>query len=248
MKKFLLAITAVVGVATAGSATAADLPVKAAAAPCNCTCDAAQFGGWYLGISGGAAKHIATRTDLDGALEDNASYVTEKWGGIVGGTAGYNWARCRTVWGVEIDGSWAGVKNTLPFNPNGGDHHFIENRMDGFASARLRTGVALDNMMLYVTGGLALARFRTTYFDGADSETDTFKEWRTGWVAGFGTEWAWSPNLTIKSEVLYANFTDRDKTTALIDGGSSFRHSDQVWISRIGVNYKFGYAGVAARY
>lgn len=243
MKTHLLA-TAIF--ALAGTyAGAADLPVKAAPAPCNCTCDAAQFGGWYIGISGGAAKHIANRTDQNAFLIDNAGFTTEKWGGIVGGTLGWNIARCRTVWGIEIDGSWASVSKTLTLDPGTADPEQIRNRMDAFLTARLRTGVALDNMLLYVTGGLAAARFRTTWEDfnaGATPlDTVTFSEWRLGWVAGFGVEWTWVSNWTFKSEVLYANFADRERThTFPAFGAATFTHSDEVWIARVGLNYKFG--------
>jgi outer membrane immunogenic protein len=245
MKTHLLA-TAIF--ALAGTyAGAADLPVKAAPAPCNCTCDAAQFGGWYIGVSGGAAKHIANRTDLDAFLNTEATYITEKWGGIVGGTVGWNIARCRTLWGIEIDGSWVSASKTTVFDPSGvpAAQESLRNRMDAFVTARLRAGVALDNVLLYVTGGLAGARFRTTYedFNGGATPLDsvTFSEWRLGWVAGFGTEWAWTPNWTIKSEVLYANFADRDRSNTFpAFGPAAFTHSDAVWVTRIGLNYKFG--------
>jgi outer membrane immunogenic protein len=245
MKKHLLA-TAIF--ALAGTyAGAADLPVKVAAAPCNCTCDAAQFGGWYVGISGGAAKHVANRTDQDAFLNTEASYITEKWGGIVGGTIGWNIARCRTLWGIEIDGSWVSASKTIVFDPSGpvAGQESLRNRMNAFVTARLRAGVALDNVLLYVTGGLAGARFRTTWEDlnGGATPLDsvTFSEWRLGWVAGFGTEWAWTPNWTIKSEVLYANFADRDRSyTFPAFGPAQLTHSDAVWVTRIGLNYKFG--------
>ncbi len=124
------------------------------------------------------------------------------------------------MWGIEIDGSWVGVSRTTTFDPNGGPaaSETLTNRLDAILTARLRTGVALDNMLLYVTGGVAAARFRTTWED-------------------------------LKSEVLYANFADRDHTVTFPGfGPASFTHSDAVWISRIGVNYKFSYAPVRAAY
>jgi outer membrane immunogenic protein len=254
MKKLLLATTAF-GALAATSAVAADLAVKARpVAPCNCTCDAAQFDGGYIGISGGGVKHIANRTDRDEFLVDASTYVTEKWGGIVGGTLGYNWARCHTLWGIEIDGSWAGVNKTLTLHPNSVFNQSVENRMDAFLTARVRSGIAWDNLLLYLTGGVAAARFRTTWQDFNNGLTPLdsveFKEWRWGWVAGFGTEWAWTPNLTLKSEVLYANFADRDRDNTFASfGRASFTHSDAVWISRVGLNYRFGgYGPVAAKY
>jgi outer membrane immunogenic protein len=254
MKKLLLGTTAIF--ALAGTyAGAADLPVKARPAPCNCTCDAAQFDGWYIGISGGGAKHVANRTDQDAFLNTEATYVTEQWGGIVGGTLGYNWAKCHTVWGIEIDGSWVNASKTITFDPNGGPgaQESLRNRLDTLLTARVRSGIAMDNMLLYLTGGVAAARFRTTWedFNGGATPLDSIeiREWRWGWVAGFGTEWAWSPNLTIKSEVLYANFADRERTVTFpAFGPATFTHSDAVWISRIGLNYRFGGAPVRAAY
>jgi outer membrane immunogenic protein len=255
MKKLLLVTTAMVGFG-ATYVSAADMPVKVAPAPCNCTCDAAQFGGWYLGISGGGAKHIANRTDQDGFLNTEASYISDNWGGIIGGTAGYNFVKCHTMWGIEVDASWVSANKTTTFDPNGGvaAQETLQNRFDALLTARLRAGMAMDNLLLYVTGGVAAARFRTTYTDvnGGATPLDivTFSEWRWGWVAGVGAEWAWSPNLTLKSELLYANFADREQSYAFPGfGPATFTHSDAVWISRVGLNYKFSaYAPVAARY
>jgi len=255
MKKLLLATTAISALA-ATSAVAADMAVKARpVAPCNCTCDAAQFDGFYIGISGGGVKHVANRTDQDEFLVDASTYVTEKWGGIVGGTLGYNWARCHTLWGFEIDGSWAGVKQTLTLHPNSVFNQSVESRMNSFFTARVRSGIAWDNMLVYLTGGLAGARFRTTWADFNNGLTPLdgveFTETRWGWVAGFGTEWAWTPNLTFKSEVLYANFADRSASFNFPSfGPATFTHSDAVWVTRVGLNYRFGGYGpaVAARY
>jgi outer membrane immunogenic protein len=236
-------------------AGAADLPVKAAPAPCNCSCEATQFGGFYIGVSGGAAKHVANRTDLDAFLNTEASYNTEKWGGVVGGTLGYNWAKCHTVWGFEVDGSWVSVKKTLTFDPSGGlaGQESLQSRLDAFGTARVRAGIAADNMLFYLTGGIAAARFRTTWEDlnGGTTPFDTveIKETRWGWVAGAGAEWAWSSNVTIKSEVLYANFDDRSKSHTFVGfGPAAFTHNDAVWVTRIGLNYRWGGSAVAARY
>jgi outer membrane immunogenic protein len=258
MKKLLLATTAIFGLAGT-YAGAADLAVKAPPPPCNCACDAQQFAGWYIGISGGGVKHIANRTDLDGFLDGTGGVttVTEKWGGIAGGTLGYNFARCHTLWGIEIDGSWASVSKTITTDPNSppAAQETLENRLNTILTARVRSGIAFDNMLLYLTGGVAAARFRTTWtdFNGGATPFDSheFSEWRWGWVAGFGTEWAFAPSWTFKSEVLYANFADRDQRFAFPGfGPASFVHSDAVWISRIGVNYRWGgYApGPAGRY
>jgi outer membrane immunogenic protein len=117
------------------------------------------------------------------------------------------------------------------------------------ATARVRSGVALDNLLIYATGGLAGARFRTSY-SNVGVVVDS-RETRLGWTAGVGTEWAWSRNVSFKFETLYVGFTDRERD--LRDPGAfggqtfRFRHSDSMWVSRIGLNYRWG-APVVARY
>jgi outer membrane immunogenic protein len=247
MKKQILAALAVVALA-GGTATAADLYTKAprVVGPAF-NCAAHQFGGVHLGVHGGSVYHQAHRGDTDGLLTDNAGWTLNKWGGHAGGQAGYSWTTCSTVWGVEIDGSWVfGTRNFLPDNPNGGGTGGITTRMDSLVTARLRSGVALDSLLLYATGGFAAASIRTNWADTAVSGVE-FREWRWGWAAGFGTEWAWSRNISLKFETLYVGFTDRDQTGTVGGGTFNFRHSDSVWVSRVGLNYRFG-GPVVARY
>jgi outer membrane immunogenic protein len=162
------------------------------------------------------------------------------WGGTAGGGIGYDWTTCSTVWGIEIDGAGVfGTRNFLPDDPNGGGNiGGITTRVDALVTARMRTGLAFDNLLVYLTGGAAAANFRTTWSDGTDSVE--FREWRWGWTAGFGTEWVWTPNLSLKSEVLYASFTDRDQSATPSGSTFNFRHSDALWVSRIGLTYRFG--------
>jgi outer membrane immunogenic protein len=243
MKKLLLSVVAVLGFG--GIATAADMPAKSAPAVVRPACGAAQFQGIYVGISGGAAKQIASRTDRDEFLVDASSYNLDKWGGIVGGTIGYNFARCNTLWGVEADASWTSVKNTLTLHPNSDFNQTLATKMSGFGTIRGRGGVVVDDVFIYATGGLAVARFKTLWQDLNFGFTpfDSFEQSQTrwGWTAGFGAEWAFARNWSFKSEVLYANFTDRTYSHTFPSfGNASFTDSDQVWVSRIGINYRFG--------
>jgi outer membrane immunogenic protein len=246
MKKQILAALAIVALG-GGTAAAADLHVKAprAVGPAF-VCAAHQFGGLHIGAHGGSVYHQAHRGDTDGFLTDNAGWTLNRWGGHAGGQAGYSWTTCSTVWGVEIDGSWVfGTRNVLPDNPNAPDDNSITTRMDSLVTARLRSGVALDNLLIYATGGFAAAHFRTTWSD--PPLTVELREWRWGWVAGVGTEWAWTRNVSLKFETLYVGFTDRDRAATLGGATFNFRHSDAVWVSRVGLNYRWG-APVIARY
>jgi opacity protein-like surface antigen len=88
----------------------------------------------------------------------------------------------------------------------------ISSRLDGVVTARGRAGVALDNMLIYVTGGAAALHTRTIYSDvfSDGSETAAVNNWTWGWVAGFGTEWAWTQNLSVRTEFLYIGTGDKE--------------------------------------
>ena len=190
MKKIVLAAAAVMVVT--GSASAADMPVKYA--PPVKVCAADWFRGGYIGVNGGGVNWTANRTDQDEVLVDTATYVQKKWGGVVGGQIGYNWTTCNTLWGIELDGDWAYAKATTQLLPNSPFFNInIESRFDALLTARTRTGIVLDNLLLYVTGGIAAGHFKTTYtnqFLGIAGVVPGFlfqaesREWRWGLAAG----------------------------------------------------------------
>jgi outer membrane immunogenic protein len=256
MKKLVLAAAAVMVVT--GSASAADMAVKYRAPVKVCAAD--WFRGGYIGVNGGGVNWTANRTDQDQVLVDAASYVQKKWGGVVGGQIGYNWTTCNTLWGIELDGDWAYAKATTQLLPNSPFFNInIESRFDALLTARTRTGIVLDNLLLYVTGGIAAGHFKTTYtsqFLGIPGVIAGFtnsvenREWRWGLVAGFGAEWAWSDRVSIRSEVLYVDFVDRENRFLFAPpaGFANFTESDSMWISRIALNVKFGDYPVAAKY
>jgi hypothetical protein len=63
-------------------------------------------------------------------------------------------------------------------------------------------------------------------------------------VAGFGTEWAWSDRVSLRAETLYIDFVDREHNVpALL---ANFTHGDSMWLTRVGVNVKFGGPVIAA--
>jgi len=251
MKKFLFATVSLLGLV--GTAAAADFPVKGVAPVQNCA--ARQFQGGYIGIHGGGVHWTANRTDQDQVLVDSATYVQKEWGWAIGGHAGYNWGTCNTIFGIEVDGDWVDADVTTRLIPNapGFDIH-IRSQLDGLATARFRTGIAVDNLLFYATGGIAGGHFKTTYtsqFLGIPgvipgfTNSASFDDWRFGWVAGFGTEWAFSPNWILRSEVLYVEFADREKRVLFAPpaGFANFTESDSMWVGRVGVSYRFGAVG-----
>ena len=105
---------------------------------------------------------------------------------------GYNWQSGARVFGVEADASF-------------GDG------VEYLASLRARLGYARDNLLLYVTAGVAFAGFDDStvvssygksYKFGGDSEV--------GFVVGAGGEYKLSSNWSVGLEGLYYGFGDGD--------------------------------------
>ena len=77
----------------------------------------------------------------------------------LGGYLGCNWqADGPFVIGAEGDLEWTNARGTTTFPNSGPPLDFYETRIDSQSSVRGRIGYALDNMLLYVTGGAAFAR------------------------------------------------------------------------------------------
>ena len=125
--------------------------------------------------------------------------------------------------------------------------------LQSFGTLRARTGVIVDNLLLYVTGGFAFANTERTValtFPGAPQFNQgpfTDEKTRWGWTMGFGTEWAFAPNWSFKSEVLYARFETEESTCTCRsarlrrpDLPVRFEHDSSAWVTRIGINYRFG--------
>ena len=260
MKKLLLSAVAIL---TLGSiASAADLPRKGPVAAPVVRPACAQFGGFYVGGNVGWGFYDHTFNDRDhlGATIDDGlpASISGNDGGVNAGIqAGYNWQRGCTVFGVEADWSWANNKFS-EFQLDGDqapggitDSVNVESRLRWFGTARTRAGLVVDDVLLYVTGGLAFAKFdRTwTFFQdgGPSSAVFSSDKTRLGWTAGVGAEWQFAPHWSLKSEVLYMRFEQNDVTVAgnsaigIGTTGVSYRldSNDSMWVTRAGVNYRF---------
>jgi outer membrane immunogenic protein len=265
MKRFFLATTALVMLSVGGPAIAADMAVKARPLPppppaC------AQFGGFFLGGNVGGAYYDHQYDDRDGWATDSDTQLPQNVrpnkSGFIGGVGGgYNWQSRCTVFGIEADYSWTNLNANKFFTDSdagaGLDTLSVSSRLRGVGTVRARTGIVVDNVLLYVTGGLAWGTFDRTHAltdnVGGVFVTETFSSRKTkwGWTLGVGTEWAAWDNWSIKSEFLYARFeSDTVAFTSVLNGppARNFDYQDNVWISRIGLNYRFNYGPVVARY
>jgi outer membrane immunogenic protein len=287
MKRFVLAAISLVAFAVASPASAADLAARPyTKAPPLPSAAVYDWAGFYIGGNVGGAW-----TDFNGsntvpcsaacpffvppnadAINANARFKGSNGSFTGGGQAGYNWQLGAVVTGVEADINWVGAKSdltsTLPYvtNPANGNRFDNSARADWIATIRGRLGMtAGSNLLLYVTGGAAIAGLKLTstvtelvpipvgncaLFHCGTSSVDTTK---LGWTAGGGAEFAIDRNWSIKAEYLYSKFGGVGSTTtyALASGASAqpINHNvdTTIQMGRVGFNYRFG-GPVVARY
>ncbi|MGA8170663.1 MAG: TonB-dependent siderophore receptor, partial [Methylocystis sp.] len=116
-------------------------------------------------------------------------------------------------------------------------------------SVRARAGYALDRMLFYGTGGVAIGEFGSNFqvfgtdltlapFYAADQRSVT----RLGWTAGAGVEYAVNPRWAVRGEYRYSDFGHLGDSPAPTSIGVVYaadRHLDQQQV-QVGVSYKFG--------
>ncbi len=246
----IVGLSALLIAAPLARASAADMPLKAPPLPP--PAPIYNWTGLYLGIEGGGGWGHAEDTDVTGFNSGrfNAS------GGLLGGTVGYNWQFNQFVLGLEGDASWADLKGSTTgtvaaIGTCGGAPPNCNSELQALGTIRGRVGVAWNNVLPYVTGGLAVGSLHgsegTTLTAGAvGSGTTTV----TGWTIGAGIEariWgAWSA----KAEYLHVDLGNHvifNDTVPSLGGavvGQSVGYTAE--IVRVGLNYQFNWGAPAA--
>jgi outer membrane immunogenic protein len=198
----------VAAVGVSASAHAADLAYRPAPQPytVNQPLNAFSWAGPYLGGTLGYGWGIV----------DNSP--TRPSGVLGGAEAGYNWQRGQFVFGIEGDISATGASDTFaPWqfsNP-------------WFGTVRGRAGYAMNNVLIYATGGLAVGELRAQTFGLSETHTNA------GWTLGAGGEVGINQNWSAKVEYLYVDLADSNFTLTGLQNGYRFS------TVRLGLNYHF---------
>jgi outer membrane immunogenic protein len=120
--------------------------------------------------------------------------------------------------------------------------------MDGFASLRVRAGLALDQSLLYVTAGPALGHFKENLVAIDGSAASPWTGWAPGLVAGAGFAYRLDSHWSVRAEFLHLAFADKvvscipnSSIAAQIGCGSTFhlQYANSAEIARIGLDYSF---------
>src|SRR5689334_13867178 len=136
-----------------------------------------------------------------------------------GGQVGYNWqVHPNWVLGLEADIQGSGANDTFAAykfsNP-------------WFGTVRGRAGYAMNNVLIYGTGGFAYGGGSVTFGGATESQL------HTGWTAGAGVEVGLTPNWSAKAEYLYVQLNNQGYVLTGVNNGF------QSNVFRLGVNYRF---------
>jgi hypothetical protein len=122
--------------------------------------------GVYVGVNGGGAWGSQDPLNLITNRFDHLSSSIS--GGLFGGTIGAQVQVSYVVLGLEADLDWANIKGSTSVIPTVGGIPVTafpinaETKIDWESTARLRAGFAANNVMAYITGGIAVLGAKTT--------------------------------------------------------------------------------------
>ncbi|CCE00082.1 outer membrane beta-barrel protein [Bradyrhizobium sp. STM 3809] len=242
MKKLLVITTALVGIATATSASAADLAARPYTKAPPAMVAINDWSGFYLGINGGYGSSRNCWTLVNGPAEGchNAT------GGTVGGQFGYRWQMGQVVFGLEAQGNWADLtgNNVTPvFAPDRN-----RTKLTAFGLFTGQIGYSFDNVLLYAKGGAAVTDTRYEIFSGVINTVlaaTTVHKW--GASVGAGVEYAFAPNWSVGFEYdhLFMGTTNVPFQGAVFTQNDNIKQDVDLFTARI--NYRFG-GPVVAKY
>jgi outer membrane immunogenic protein len=189
----------------------------------------AKFGAALLTLAIASGAAMTARAQWQGPyVGANLGY---EWGsaantgtrpsGIAGGLlGGYNWQAGQFVFGGEAD-----------IQKSAADDVFAPWKFSNpwFGTLRGRAGLAMQNILLYGTIGLAYGTLRAQNTLTGLSES----HFHTGWAAGAGLQVALTGNWSARAEYLYADLSER---TYAITGSSNGLAMSYL---RMGVSYRF---------
>jgi outer membrane immunogenic protein len=227
MRKLLLGSIALISLALAGQAMAADLRTKAPAYQAVPVPALYNWTGIYVGIYGGGGWGRHDRSNITGF---NNSYNSS--GGLIGATAGYNWQfNNPLVVGLEGDIAWASIN---------GDDGGVGGTVDAskyrwLGSVRGRLGYAFNNWLFFGTGGWA---FTNIQHSNNGAPIDTFNNDRSGWTLGGGVEYAFTQNWTVRADYRYYDFGTYTRSVPA-NGITPYSVSNKLQTATVGLSYKF---------
>lgn len=261
MRNLSRACVVSVALITGSVAQAADLAPYRAPPPVA----AFTWSGFYVGGSLGSAwgtfdprsstvvaSYLPAAADV--AAVNAAGSQSLKSNGMTGGIgAGVNWQTDQLVLGLEADMQAVRLGGTVitggRYQTGAGEAFTFTTSITSnwLLTVRPRIGWAIDNWLIFATGGLAVSDLSANFMwaDAATqpvSEAATFTTVKAGYVVGGGIETALGPRWSVKAEYLYVRMSAASLTGSPAQSPSQiFTHSTELHasIARMGANFRF---------
>lgn len=204
----------------------------------------ADWSGAYVGGFVGAGIFGGTAQDLGGDALDEEGYAIRLHDPAAefGIRAGYNLQRGNFVYGGEIDLSGT----TFDVEAQYDDDYRQEASTSAMLGITGRAGLAIDNTMVFVRGGIGFAKIDACISDDEDScefdddEILEISETVTGLIIGAGVEHQFSSALSMTVEFMQfeSGYTDLISYDSGNDSDVARFSADSKSL-RVGVNYRF---------
>ena len=239
MKKFAYtASTMFAALALATAAQAADMTAPA-------TYD---WTGFYLGANAGIAWNNSSLDqdvylDGDRGRDLRNSIDGDQTAFTAGGLLGYNYQIDQIVLGVEADINYLGFSDS---NKNDvllvdGAYSRTSFEADWFGTIRARLGFAIDNVLIYGTGGAAYGHMEADgkLVIGDDVWKGSTQATNWGWTIGAGAEYG-IDNWSLGLEYLYVDLGDAEWDSNVIANNDFRGNADYAFSTvRATVKYRF---------
>lgn len=238
LKRILLSTTLI---SLAGAALAADLPSRVAAPAPYLPAPVFSWTGLYVGLNAGFGGDKFRYPFGLGGISGEASLNSS--GPLGGAQIGYNWQMGNGfVLGAEADYAFSNIRGKIGVAGTDGINTLsadIGSKLTQLGTVRARVGYGWDRALFYVTGGWAYGRVESELNASANGSSlinisKTVNQ--NGWTVGAGVEYAFTNNISLKTEYLYV---DLGKDTLYADRVANLSVDSRLHLVRAGVNYRF---------
>jgi|GEM_PF-321109 len=186
--------------------------------------------GSYAGIEAGAGFGNS-RSDFSATGRTTGNVDTTSFNR--GFTAGYNQQSGWLVLGLEGDILSDSVEGK-GHAPNPHYNYTVENNW--LVMVRPRMGYAFDNVMPFVTGGIAAGNVHDSIYTTTGRLGEDFSHTELGYTMGAGVETALSDHWSVKAEYLYLKLNGASEIIPYFHDDASANFNDNIFL--IGLNYR----------
>lgn len=193
-------------------------------------CQSGPFAGTYIGAAAGLNWTGSDNTAATGPDSHSGSTHNSFTAGAL---AGHNWQCGGFVYGIEGDVNFGGAKTTIPYS-----NAQLSSAGSWYTTLRGRLGIADDDFMIYMTGGLALGGTDHSISAPASGVQQSSSATGFGYTVGAGAELNRGP-WAVRLEALYVDLGTTNLSYPVTNFAST-QWADNFWIGRLGVTVKIG--------